>query len=211
MSTTDSNSSQVNPSNPAGSSQVQVVDLPSMDNYEPFLNRPDSRIPQQQIIQSAIQSRFLNPIQQWPQPQDNSNIQTTDLKFAFTTIGDGVGGNPGSVAALNFIFQNTSTQPVFVEWCGTMFIDGTAPINAYPEPGQTTGVIHPTDWHVESYKAAYFGTGLDNGFNVNQQNQDSQWFIVKFAGSGAHEITIQYYWRTVVNQAVSATPTTLGQ
>ena len=206
---TDATDSTVNPS--AGGVQViTIVDTPNVD----ALATLPARTSQQHIIPNAVQNRFLNMVQQWPQPTNPNLITSDDFKATDPQLISSDSSIAGSVSAFNFIFQNTNTQPVFVEWCGTLFIDGPDPINAYPEPGQTQGSVRPTDWQVEWYKAAYFGTGLPDAgvpFAPNQVNQDSQWFIVKFVGTGTHEIQVQYYWRTIVNQGGSATPTTLGQ
>lgn len=203
MSVTDSTDTTVNP---ASKSQVLVTTVDSIPNNDPLAS-PSPRMPQQRLIANAVQDRFINIVQQWPIPVTLSNVQQSDLKQ--TDPAANILSDTGdTVASMNFIFQNTNTVPVLVEWCGSLFIDEVAPENRYP-----WGVnVAPTDWSVESYKAAYFGTGLNgNPYEVNQVNQDSQVFVVKFLGTGTHPIIVQYYWRTVVNQGGNATPTTLGQ
>lgn len=178
--------------------------LPSVANNDPIGNLANSqRVTQQQVQVTAVPPKFVSPVQQWPQPQTFTSVTLNDLKEANSSIGDGIGGNPGSVAAISMKFvNNNSTLPVMVQLCATLFIDGTGLENSYPF-GQSFGsIVQPLQWNIERIKMAHFAPDFDSAnpvLNVNQPNQDSETFLVKYLGSGVHEIFIFYYWRSIGN------------
>lgn len=181
---------------------------PNIENNDPVGNLANSmRVNQQQVLPTAIQNRFLAPVNQWPIPASNSIITNNDVKVATSVIGE----NGADVADFSFKFTNTTTTPVFVELCATLFIDGTDFENAYPFGAQ----VAPLDWIIERIKTAHFApdfNSLNPQYNVNQSNQDSESFIVKFIGTPGevHQLYLFYYWRSIANQGGVKNPS-IGQ
>lgn len=178
------------------SGNIQVTTPSTTIPNNDGVNNPPPRVNQQRILPPALQQRFLNPVAQWPTPVNISSVTLNDLRQANTVIGE----DGRVVAALAFKFTNTSTAPISVELCASLFIDGIDYVNAYPF-GQN---VAPTDWAIERIKTAHFAPDFNAAnpiYQPNQSNQDSEFFIVKYLpNDGAiHELIVFYYWRNIAN------------
>jgi hypothetical protein len=171
------------------------------------VNNPPPRVNQQRILPPALQTRFLNPVTQFPMPANSVSVTLNDLRQASSVIGE----DGRTVAAFAFKFTNTSTAPVSVELCASLFIDGTDFDSAYPFGGN----VAPTDWSIERIKTAHFAPDFDSTtliYEPNQSNQDSEFFIVKYLPNDGvtHQLVIYYYWRAISN-AGAVSPSGTGQ
>lgn len=202
-SVTDSGANEVAISTSKVSFPIITTPDTGVTNVDPLAggSTNTSRTTQQQIQPSAISKRFLNPVQQSPQPLNVNSITLNDLGLTTQAISDGIVG-PDTVALFIFSFTNTTNAPISVELCASLFIDGTEIGNAYPF-GE---FVASTEWSIERQKTAHFlDTSADpQTYLPNQSNQDTEFYIVKnLSASGNHQLFIYYYWRTIANQGGS--------
>lgn len=194
--------SQQVPTNKSNMVTIEVHDTGLIDN-NPLAasNQGTARTTQQQVIPNAVQNRFFSLIQQWPSPVNpQSTSIATDVKIASSIIG--VDGH--NVTNFAFKFTNSIRQPIFVELCTSLYIDGGNFSNAYPFGGD----VVPLDWGIEVIKTANFAPNLDDsnpGYPMNQVWQDSANMIIKLLNpdSGPHQLYVAYYWRSLSNQGGS--------
>lgn len=163
------------------------------------------RTTQQQILPSAVQNKFLNPITQSPAPKIVTSVALNDVQQTSADLSDGLNSDPQPFAIFGFAYEGNIQNYVQVELCASIFLDAIDIGHAYPLGGD----LFISNWNITRLKdARFFKFNADGSpsYEINQANQDFEWIVVEAFDSGAdHTVTVQFYWRAVQNTGGGAT------
>lgn len=195
MAINDAQDNAVPQSQPSIVQPDYVTDTPAFS-----VQTTSRRVAQQQVLPTAIQDRFLNPVTQWsgsssPFAQEFSGVGSVAIHLT-----DGSSDNNNS-GIIGFQFTGTTDSYVDVDVGTAIFIDQVDYLHAYPFGGAVGGL---GSWAVEQLHDCFFPPTFADGSNAfyapAKPNQSGDWLIVKNYTGSAHDIIVYYNWRAIMNQ-----------